>query len=134
MSQCRLRVVLQVNRCVFNTSTISFRGNHDPVKHPMGASRPVTCTLLLKLAHGTDHAQALDAILKCYRILLINSTLRLAPEACEGDYPADRDESREPYPKSPRYRLMSNYLANELARLKVDIPHDLQPELYPLKQ
>jgi Rps23 Pro-64 3,4-dihydroxylase Tpa1-like proline 4-hydroxylase len=40
MSQCRLRVVPLFNRCViFNTSAISFHGNPDPVKHPMGASR-----------------------------------------------------------------------------------------------
>jgi hypothetical protein len=36
--------------------------------------------------------------------------------------------------KSLRYRLMSNYFANEPARLKVDIPRNLQPESYPLNQ
>jgi hypothetical protein len=57
MSQCRLRVVLQVNRCLFNTSTISFPGNHDPVKLPMGASLRLTSTLLLQLPYETDRAR-----------------------------------------------------------------------------
>lgn len=40
MSQCCLRVVPLFNRCViFSTSSTSFHGNPEPVKHPMGTSR-----------------------------------------------------------------------------------------------
>jgi hypothetical protein len=40
MKQCCLRVVPLFNRCViFNTSSTSFHGNPEPVKHPMGVSR-----------------------------------------------------------------------------------------------
>jgi hypothetical protein len=40
MNQCCLRVIPQFNRCViFNTSSRSFHGNPQPVKHPVGAPR-----------------------------------------------------------------------------------------------
>ncbi|HZP44667.1 MAG TPA: 2OG-Fe(II) oxygenase [Candidatus Binataceae bacterium] len=40
MTQCRLRVVPVFNRCViFNTSSTSYHGNPEPVRHPQGKSR-----------------------------------------------------------------------------------------------
>jgi Rps23 Pro-64 3,4-dihydroxylase Tpa1-like proline 4-hydroxylase len=40
MKQCGLRVVPAFNRCViFNTSSTSFHGNPEPVRHPQGMSR-----------------------------------------------------------------------------------------------
>jgi hypothetical protein len=40
MTQCAVRVVPMFNRClIFNTSSTSFHGNPEPVKHPAGASR-----------------------------------------------------------------------------------------------